>query len=72
MCIFAETENSFLMRQKLVVFTGAGISAESGIPTFRDANGMWGKYDAMKLASRMEKKGLILVVFDGFLYFCRQ
>ena len=39
------------MRQKLVVFTGAGISAESGIPTFRDANGMWGKYDAMKLAS---------------------
>ena len=40
-----------IMRQKLVVFTGAGISAESGIPTFRDANGMWGKYDAMKLAS---------------------
>ena len=49
--IFAETENFFLMGQKLVVFTGAGISAESGIPTFRDANGMWGKYDAMKLAS---------------------
>ena len=39
------------MRQKLVVFTGAGISADCGIPTFRDANGMWGKYDAMKLAS---------------------
>lgn len=39
------------MLQNLVVFTGAGISAESGIPTFRDANGMWGKYDAMKLAS---------------------
>ena len=50
MCIFAETENFIVMRQKLVVFTGAGISAESGIPTFRDANGMWGKYDAMKLA----------------------
>lgn len=39
------------MRKNLVVFTGAGISAESGIPTFRDSNGMWGKYDAMKLAS---------------------
>lgn len=40
-----------IMKQRLVVFTGAGISVESGIPTFRDKNGMWGKYDAMKLAS---------------------
>ena len=39
------------MKQKIVVFTGAGISKESGIPTFRDANGMWNKYDAKKLAS---------------------
>lgn len=29
------------MNQKLVVLTGAGISAESGIPTFRDAGGLW-------------------------------
>ena len=40
-----------MVRQKIVVFTGAGISAESGIPTFRDSNGMWNKYDAKKLAS---------------------
>lgn len=39
------------MKQKLVVYTGAGIIAESGIPTFGDKNGIWGKYDAMKLAS---------------------
>ena len=39
------------VRQNIVVFTGAGISAESGIPTFRDSNGMWNKYDAKKLAS---------------------
>ncbi len=39
------------IRQKIVVFTGAGISKESGIPTFRDANGMWKKFDAKKLAS---------------------
>ena len=39
------------VRQNIVVFTGAGISAESGIPTFRDSNGMWKKYDAKKLAS---------------------
>lgn len=38
-------------RQNIVVFTGAGISAESGISTFRDKNGLWDKYDAMKLAS---------------------
>ena len=43
--------NVTIMQQKLVIFSGAGISAESGIPTFRDKNGMWGKYDVMKLAS---------------------
>jgi NAD-dependent deacetylase len=34
------------VRQKIVVLTGAGISRESGIPTFRDNNGMWKKFDA--------------------------
>lgn len=35
-----------------VVSTGAGISAESGVPTFRDAQtGFWAKYDPMELAS---------------------
>ncbi|WP_027001565.1 SIR2 family NAD-dependent protein deacylase [Hugenholtzia roseola] len=29
------------MKKKIVALTGAGISAESGIPTFRDANGLW-------------------------------
>lgn len=29
------------MKRKLVVLTGAGISAESGISTFRDSNGLW-------------------------------
>ena len=38
-------------RKKIVVLSGAGISKESGIPTFRDTNGMWMKYDAQKLAS---------------------
>ena len=39
------------IRQNIVVFTGAGISAESGISTFRDKNGLWERYDAMRLAS---------------------
>lgn len=37
--------------QKVVVLTGAGISAESGIPTFRDANGLWEGHDVMEVAS---------------------
>ncbi len=37
--------------KKLVVFTGAGISAESGIPTFRDMGGIWEKYDVTEVAS---------------------
>ncbi len=35
----------------LVILTGAGISAESGLSTFRDNNGLWQNYDAMELAS---------------------
>jgi len=33
-----------MSKKKLVVFTGAGISAESGIKTFRDAGGLWEQY----------------------------
>lgn len=38
-------------KPKLVVSTGAGISAESGLSTFRDSGGLWGQYDVMKVAS---------------------
>lgn len=38
---------------RLVVLTGAGISKESGIPTFREAqDGLWARYDPMMMASR--------------------
>lgn len=37
--------------KKLVVLTGAGMSAESGIRTFRDNNGLWEEYDVMEVAS---------------------
>ncbi|PCJ64668.1 MAG: NAD-dependent protein deacylase [Bacteroidetes bacterium] len=39
------------MKLKLVVLSGAGVSAESGIATFRDANGLWEGYDVMKVAT---------------------
>lgn len=37
--------------KKLVISTGAGMSAESGIRTFRDAGGMWEEYPVMQVAS---------------------
>jgi NAD-dependent deacetylase len=40
-----------MTKQKLVVLTGAGISAESGIATFRDANGLWEGHRVEDVAS---------------------
>ena len=37
--------------KRIVVLTGAGISAESGIKTFRDADGLWEGHDIMEVAS---------------------
>jgi NAD-dependent deacetylase len=37
--------------KKIVVLTGAGISAESGIKTFRDSDGLWENHDVMEVAS---------------------
>ena len=37
--------------KRLVVLTGAGISAESGISTFRDSGGLWEGYDVMEVAT---------------------
>ena len=39
------------MRKKLVISTGAGMSAESGISTFRDSGGLWENYPVMDVAS---------------------
>lgn len=38
--------------KNIVVLTGAGISAESGLKTFRDANGLWEGHDVMEVASK--------------------
>ncbi|EID73032.1 SIR2 family NAD-dependent protein deacylase [Imtechella halotolerans] len=39
------------MKKKIAVLSGAGISAESGIKTFRDADGLWEGHDIMEVAS---------------------
>lgn len=41
------------MKKKLVISSGAGMSAESGISTFRDAGGLWENYAVMDVASAM-------------------
>lgn len=38
-------------RTRVLVLTGAGVSAESGIPTFRDANGLWENHAVEEVAS---------------------
>ncbi|NER10988.1 NAD-dependent deacetylase [Muriicola jejuensis] len=39
------------MRKKITVLTGAGMSADSGLKTFRDADGLWEGHDVMEVAS---------------------
>ena len=40
-----------MTKRKITVLTGAGVSAESGIKTFRDAGGLWEGHDVMTVAS---------------------
>ena len=40
-----------MKKKRLAILTGAGVSAESGIKTFRDTNGLWEEYDVMEVAS---------------------
>ena len=49
--MFENFESRLRNAEKIVFVTGAGISQESGIPTFRGKDGYWKKYDAMKLAT---------------------
>ncbi len=52
-----------MAKKKLVVLTGAGISAESGLKTFRDSDGLWEGYDVHEVATpRAWKKNPQLVL----------
>lgn len=39
------------MKKKIVVLTGAGISTESGLKTFREENGLWEGHNVMEVAT---------------------
>ncbi|XP_071084703.1 NAD-dependent protein deacylase-like [Haliotis cracherodii] len=47
----AAFRKEFAKAKHIVVLTGAGVSAESGVPTFRGAGGFWRKYQAQNLAT---------------------
>ncbi|HXV39080.1 MAG TPA: NAD-dependent deacylase [Nitrosopumilaceae archaeon] len=49
--MFESVSDKLHQAKKIVFVTGAGISQESGIPTFRGNDGLWKKYDPMKLAT---------------------
>ena len=46
-----ENMSESVTKPRLVVLTGAGVSAESGVSTFRDAGGLWENYPVMDVAS---------------------
>lgn len=55
------------MKKKLVVLTGAGISAESGIKTFRDSDGLWEGHNVMDVATPegwYKNKNLVLDFYN--------
>lgn len=54
------------MKKNLVVLTGAGISAESGISTFRDSSGLWEQYDIDDVATPEAWKRNKLLVTDFY------
>lgn len=54
------------MKKKIVVLSGAGISAESGIKTFRDADGLWEGHDVMEVASPQGWKNNQALVLDFY------
>jgi NAD-dependent deacetylase len=55
--------------QRIVVLTGAGMSAESGVPTFRDAlTGLWAKFDPEQLATEQAFRANPSLVWDWYAH----
>jgi NAD-dependent deacetylase len=55
-----------MAKKKIVVLTGAGISAESGLKTFRDSDGLWEGYDVMEVATPRAWKRNPQLVLDFY------
>ncbi len=55
-----------MSKKRVVVLTGAGVSAESGISTFRDSGGLWEKYDISEVATPEAWERNIDLVIDFY------
>ena len=64
----AKVRNILKTASHVLVLTGAGISAESGIPTFRGAGGLWRKYDATSLATPQAFRQNPALVWEFYHY----
>ena len=58
----------FSKAKHVAILTGAGVSAESGVPTFRGAGGYWRKWQAQVSHHRTSLNLLIWVHFSSVLY----
>ena len=54
--------------QRVVILTGAGVSAESGVPTFRGAGGFWRIYNVQELATAAAFRSNPSLVWEFFHY----
>src|SRR3990172_5954312 len=55
-----------MVKKKIVVFTGAGISAESGLKTFRDSGGLWEEYNVEDVATPQAWEKNPVMVLDFY------
>ncbi|KAF8897309.1 DHS-like NAD/FAD-binding domain-containing protein [Infundibulicybe gibba] len=64
----AEFRELLCSSKNIIAVAGAGLSAASGIPTFRGAGGLWRKYDAMSLATPEGFKSTPSLVWQFYHY----
>jgi len=66
--VLAELTKKLAAAKRVVVLTGSGISAESGIPTFRGAQGLWKQYRPEELATPQAFQRQPEVVWEWYRY----
>lgn len=66
--MLTEQQIRHALEGRILVITGAGISADSGIPTFRGKDGYWRKLDPTKLATPEAFRANPQLVWDWYLY----